>query len=120
MMNQSASRKPFATKPIPCARKTKTSADDFGNELTGTRRNTTEVTIKRVNETSEGYRQYAARQVIESAQKSLEIRVKDEAKRISSKYIRPPHTTDFAILFLPTERLFAKATRMPGLVIELQ
>ena len=60
------------------------------------------------------------RHAIESAQKSLEIRIKDEARRISSKYIKPPRTTDFAILFLPTEGLFAEAIRMPGLVSELQ
>ena len=58
----------------------------------------------------------ADRQAIESAQKSLEMRIKDEARRISSKYIQPPRTTDFAILFLPTEGLFAEAIRMPRLV----
>ena len=45
-------------------------------------------------------------QAIESARKSLETSIKDEGKRISSKYIKPPRTTDFAILFTPTERLF--------------
>jgi DNA recombination protein RmuC len=43
-----------------------------------------------------------------------------EAKRISSKYIRPPHTTDFAVMYVPTEGLFAEAQRMPGLADRLQ
>ena len=48
----------------------------------------------------------AGGQAIESARKSLENSIKDQSKRISSKYIKPPRTTDFAILFTPTERLF--------------
>ncbi|MEO3947476.1 DNA recombination protein RmuC [Gorillibacterium sp. CAU 1737] len=47
--------------------------------------------------------------------KQLETRLKAEAKDIRSKYIDPPHTTDFGILFLPTEGLFAEALRRPGL-----
>lgn len=43
-----------------------------------------------------------------------------EARKISEKYVRPPHTTDFAILFLPTEGLFAEAMRRPGLAARLQ
>lgn len=43
-----------------------------------------------------------------------------EAKRISSKYIRPPLSTDFAVMFVPTEGLFAEAMRTPGLVQRLQ
>ena len=43
-----------------------------------------------------------------------------EAKRISSKYIRPPHTTDFAVMYVPTEGLFAEAQRVPGLADRLQ
>jgi DNA recombination protein RmuC len=43
-----------------------------------------------------------------------------EAKRISSKYIRPPATTDFAVMYLPTEGLFAEAMRAPGLAQRLQ
>src|SRR3546814_1420826 len=38
------------------------------------------------------------------AGRALEVRVREEAKRIKSKFIAPPHTTDFAVLFLPTER----------------
>lgn len=46
--------------------------------------------------------------------------IENEAKRISSKYIRPPATTDFAVMYLPTEGLFAEAMRAPGLVQRLQ
>lgn len=45
--------------------------------------------------------------------------VQDEAKKIRDKYIFPPMTTDFAIMFLPTEGLYAEALRAPGLVTEL-
>jgi DNA recombination protein RmuC len=54
------------------------------------------------------------------AGKALELRVREEAKRIRSKYIAPPHTTDFAILFLPTEGLYAEVIRRPGLSEQLQ
>jgi DNA recombination protein RmuC len=43
-----------------------------------------------------------------------------EARRISSKYIRPPKTTDFAVMYVPTEGLFAEAVRYPGLAQKLQ
>ncbi len=46
--------------------------------------------------------------------------IENEAKRISTKYIRPPHTTDFAVMYLPTEGLFAEAMRAPGLAQRLQ
>jgi DNA recombination protein RmuC len=52
----------------------------------------------------------------ELASKQLENRIKLEAKSISEKYIDPPQTTDFALLFLPTEGLYAEVLRMPGLV----
>jgi DNA recombination protein RmuC len=51
----------------------------------------------------------------EEAARALEIRVKTEARSIREKYIDPPHTTDFAILFLPVEGLFAEVLRRPGL-----
>ena len=51
---------------------------------------------------------------------ALEARVRDEAKRIASKYVAPPHTTDFAVLFLPTEGLYAEVIRRPGLFEKLQ
>lgn len=57
---------------------------------------------------------------IETISKDLERRVKSFAKDISSKYINPPNTTDFAILYLPTEGLFAEVIRRPGLVNNLQ
>jgi len=51
---------------------------------------------------------------------ALERRVRDEAARIRKKYVGPPHTTEFAILFLPTEGLYAETLRRPGLVEALQ
>jgi DNA recombination protein RmuC len=52
--------------------------------------------------------------------KAIETRLKLEAKTIRDKYLSPPHTTDFAILFLPTEGLYAEALRRPGLSEALQ
>ena len=57
---------------------------------------------------------------IESAGKALETRIKLEAKKIREKYIEPPYTTDFAILFLPTEGLYAEIIRRNGLIEFLQ
>jgi DNA recombination protein RmuC len=56
----------------------------------------------------------------EAAAKALELRIRLEAKSISEKYVHPPHTTDFAILFLPTEGLYAEVLRRPGLMEALQ
>lgn len=56
----------------------------------------------------------------EIAGKALELRIRLEAKSIAEKYIEPPHTTDFAILFLPTEGLYAEVLRRPGLMEALQ
>jgi len=56
----------------------------------------------------------------ESAGKALEVRIRLEAKSIAEKYIEPPYTTDFAILFLPTEGLYAEVLRRPGLMEFLQ
>ena len=53
----------------------------------------------------------ADKEAVESARKALEGRITDEAKRISAKYIQPPKTTDFAILFLPTEGLYAELSQ---------
>jgi len=55
-----------------------------------------------------------------AAGRALEVRVREEAKRIHSKYVAPPHSTDFAILFLPTEGLYAEVIRRPGLSDLLQ
>jgi len=56
----------------------------------------------------------------DAAAKALEARVRLEAKSIAEKYLEPPHTTDFALLFLPTEGLYAEVLRRPGLVEALQ
>ena len=57
---------------------------------------------------------------VEEAGRALELRLKNEARTIHEKYIGPPHTTDFGILFLPTEGLYAEALRRPGLSDNLQ
>ena len=54
------------------------------------------------------------------AGKELERAVRLQAKTIAEKYLAPPHTTDFALLFLPTEGLYAEVMRRPGLADELQ
>ena len=57
---------------------------------------------------------------VEVAAKALEMRLRDEAKKIRDKYVEPPFTTDFAILYLPTEGLYAEALRRAGLADGLQ
>jgi DNA recombination protein RmuC len=57
---------------------------------------------------------------IEEAAKGLETQIKKSAKDICQKYISPPKTTDFALLFLPTEGLYAEAIRRIGLVEQVQ
>src|SRR6266849_4299790 len=57
---------------------------------------------------------------IDDAMKSLETQLKKSAKDICSKYINPPRTTDFALMFLPTEGLYAEAIRRVGLVEQVQ
>ena len=57
---------------------------------------------------------------VELAARGLEQRIKLEAKSLADKYVEPPHTTDFAILFLPTEGLYAEVLRRPGLMEVLQ
>ena len=52
--------------------------------------------------------------------KALEARVRLEAKSMTEKYVEPPYTTDFAIMFLPTEGLYAEVLRRPGLIESLQ
>ncbi len=56
----------------------------------------------------------------EAAGRALETRLRLEAKSIREKYVAPPHTTEFAILFVPTEGLYAEALRRPGLMEALQ
>jgi DNA recombination protein RmuC len=57
---------------------------------------------------------------MELSAKAIENRLRLEARSIRDKYVSPPHTTDFAILFLPTEGLYAEALRRPGLAESLQ
>ena len=57
---------------------------------------------------------------VEKCAQQLERAVLEQAKRISEKYIRPPRTTDFAILFLPVESLYAEVLRRPGLTERIQ
>jgi DNA recombination protein RmuC len=54
-----------------------------------------------------------------SATRMLERRVRDEAKKIASKYINPPVTVEFAVLYLPTDALYAEVARIPGLVDDI-
>jgi DNA recombination protein RmuC len=56
----------------------------------------------------------------EEAMKDLETQLKKSAKDICAKYINPPRTTDFALMFLPTEGLYAEAIRRVGLVEQVQ
>ncbi len=62
----------------------------------------------------------ADKELAEKAVKSLEMRIKAEAKQIRDKYIDPPNTTDFGIMFLPVEGLYAEVLRRPGLCDMLQ
>jgi DNA recombination protein RmuC len=57
---------------------------------------------------------------METAGRAIEVRLRAEARTIRDKYLAPPHTTDFGIMFLPTEGLYAEALRRPGLVESLQ
>jgi len=57
---------------------------------------------------------------VDAASRDLELRIKVCARDIRDKYVHPPATTDFAILFLPTEGLYAEVLRRPGLVEGLQ
>lgn len=74
----------------------------------------------------EDYQRLAAAQdavdpaVVEEAGRALERRVREEALSIRAKYVAPPHTTDFALLFVPTEGLYAELIRRPGLLEHLQ
>ncbi len=57
---------------------------------------------------------------VDSSARAIETRLRVEARTIRDKYLAPPHTTDFAILFVPTEGLYAEALRRPGLFESLQ
>lgn len=58
--------------------------------------------------------------LMQSASHGLENAIKTQAKSIKEKYINPPHTTDFAIMYLPIEGLYAEVVRSPGLIEILQ
>ncbi len=62
----------------------------------------------------------ADKAAIAAAGNAFEASIKFEAKKIFSKYVAPPYTTDFAVLYLPTEGLFAEVMRRPGLVEAVQ
>lgn len=57
---------------------------------------------------------------VDEAARAIEARIRLEARSIHEKYVAPPHTTDFAILYLPIEGLYAEALRRPGLSEALQ
>lgn len=57
---------------------------------------------------------------VDSAGRALEVRIREEAKSICEYYLCPPYTTDFAILFLPIESLYAEVLRRPGLMDKIQ
>lgn len=57
---------------------------------------------------------------IDAAAKHLERAVRLQAKTISDSYIKPPYSTDFAVMYLPTEGLYAEVARRPGLIREIQ
>lgn len=59
-------------------------------------------------------------ELINEMTKAIEVRIKAEAKDIHQKYIDPPNTTDFGILFIPIESLYAEVVRRPGLCDVLQ
>lgn len=62
----------------------------------------------------------ADKELVERLSKNLEMRIKAEAKKIKEKYLDPPNTTDFGIMFLPVEGLYAEVLRRPGLFDFLQ
>jgi len=53
------------------------------------------------------------------ARRALERRVRDEAKKLAAKYISPPATVEFAVMYLPTDGLYAEIARAPGLIEEI-
>lgn len=62
----------------------------------------------------------ADKEAVDLALKALRKQIIKSAKDISEKYLSPPHTTDFGIMFLPTEGLYAEVLRLPGLTDQLQ
>ena len=64
--------------------------------------------------------QSADTEAVAQSTRELMRSVKQSAKTIADKYLNPPHTTDFAVLYLPTEGLYAEVLRQPGMVSQLQ
>jgi DNA recombination protein RmuC len=62
----------------------------------------------------------ADKAAVTAAGNAFEASLRAEARKIAAKYVAPPHTTDFAVLYLPTEGLFAETLRRPGLMEALQ
>jgi DNA recombination protein RmuC len=62
----------------------------------------------------------ADKPAMEAAGRAIEMRLRAEARTIREKYVAPPHSTDFGIMFVPTEGLYAEALRRPGLMEALQ
>ncbi|MGE5268383.1 MAG: DNA recombination protein RmuC [Thiohalocapsa sp.] len=57
---------------------------------------------------------------VELASRAVELRIREAARDICTKYVHPPHSTDFAVMYLPTEGLFGEIVRRPGLVDAMQ
>jgi len=57
---------------------------------------------------------------VELASRAVELRIRESARDICAKYVHPPHSTDFAVMYLPTEGLFAEVVRRPGLMDAIQ
>ena len=57
---------------------------------------------------------------VDQMSRAVETRIRESAREICMKYVHPPHSTDFAVMYLPTEGLFAEIVRRPGLVDAMQ
>lgn len=57
---------------------------------------------------------------VDQMSRAVEARIREAAREICMKYVHPPHSTDFAVMYLPTEGLFAEIVRRPGLVDAMQ
>jgi DNA recombination protein RmuC len=57
---------------------------------------------------------------VDQMSRAVELRIRESAREICLKYVHPPHSTDFAVMYLPTEGLFAEIVRRPGLVDAMQ
>lgn len=64
--------------------------------------------------------QKADTELVEELSKQMETQIKLEAKKIKEKYLEPPYTTDFGVMFIPVEGLFSEIVRRPGLIEKLQ